>query len=363
MKVCLIQEGVWGPGDKWDNRILENLAEAELADKCGFDVYALSEQHFAHGTACTSAPEIMLPAIAARTERIKLRIASINLLPYNHPIRTAEQILTLQILSKGRAELGGARSNNPYTLDAFGVDPQRTRQHRDEQLRILSQIFRTGQIEYESEFYSIPHRTITPWTPNGRKPPLVTLSASGVQSHEDAGEIGVGAMTGTSVLGWEYAAACVGAYKKAVADAVPLFDRITNRAGLFSVGVCCDKSRERAYELTRPGTLKFIKVILDYFLKLGDRSPDYAYFKRLNEIRERHEDIHFLIQETPYVNAGTPDDLIRHARKVYEMGYDEVIWRIDGLGHEHTKSSIELIGKHVLPELHAWPAHAGTGDE
>ena len=52
---------------------------------------------------------------------------SVNLIPYNHPIRIAEQIATIDVLSNGRAELGGARSNNPWTLEAFGIARRGTR--------------------------------------------------------------------------------------------------------------------------------------------------------------------------------------------------------------------------------------------
>lgn len=116
MRVMIIQEAICAPGESWPTRYTDCLVEAAYADKCGFDIYGLSEQHFAHGEATTSAPEIVLAAVAAMTKNIRLRIASVNMLPYNHPLRVAEQIATLDLVSNGRIELGGARSNNPYTL-------------------------------------------------------------------------------------------------------------------------------------------------------------------------------------------------------------------------------------------------------
>lgn len=359
MRVMIIQEAVCAPGESWPTRYQDSLAEAVHADEHGFDMYGLSEQHFAHGEATTSAPEIVLPAVAALTKNIRLRIASVNMLPYNHPVRVAEQIATLDLISNGRVELGGARSNNPYTLDGFGVDAKDTRNFRSEHLNILGQAFTTGYVEYKSEFYNIPKRRISPW-PIDRTPPPVHLSASGIDSHRDAGLIGVGAMTGLGVVGWEYVGACAAAYKEAVKQAKPLMGTTTNRVAAFSVGVCCDKNRKAAHDATRANTLRFIEVILDFFLKIADRSPDYRYFRRLNEIVERKDDLEYLIDATPYVAAGTPDDLIKHARKLYEMGFDDLIWRIDGLGHRQNMSTIETIGKHVLPEVHSWPDHENS---
>lgn len=356
MQVVIIQEGICAPGEGWHQRLRDTLKEAVAADRAGFDVYALSEQHFANGEAITTAPEIILPAVAALTENIRLRIASVNLLPYNHPIRVAEQIAMLDVLSSGRAELGGARSNNPYTLDGFGIAADQTRMLRGEHLNIIGEAFRRGSVQYNSELYQIPERRIAPIDASLRPPP-VHLSASGVDSHREAGEIGVGAMTGLTIVGYEYAEACLAGYRDGISRAKPLMGALTNRTALLSVGVCCDADRARARELTRQNTLRFVEVILHFFLKLADKSPDYRYFHRLNEIVERKTDLEFLIDATPYVAAGTPEDLISSARKLYDMGYDDVIWRIDGLGHEHNLATIDLIGKEVLPELHSWPEH------
>jgi len=354
MRVMIIQEAICAPDESWPVRYRDSIAEAIHADRHGFDLYGLSEQHFAHGEAIVSAPEIVLAAVAAVTKNITLRIASVNMLPYNHPLRVAEQIATLDLISNGRMELGGARSNNPYTLDGFGIDAKDTRNFRGEHLNILSEAFSTGYVEYKSEFYSIPKRRISPW-PVGRTAPPVHLSASGIDSHRDAGLIGVGAMTGLGIVGWEYVGACVAAYKEAVKQAKPVFGKVTNRAAAFSAGVSCHADRQVARDTTRANTLRFVEVILDFFLKIAERSPDYQYFRRLNEIVDRKTDLDYLIDATPYVISGNPDDIIKSSRKLYEMGFDDLIWRIDGMGHKSNMDSIEMIGKHVLPELHSWP--------
>lgn len=359
MRVIIIQEGICAAGESWHQRLRDLVTEAVAADRAGFDVYALSEQHFAQGEAIVTAPEIILPAVAARTENIRLRIASVNLLPYNHPIRVAEQIAMLDVISGGRAELGGARSNNPYTLDGFGIPADQTRMMRGEHLNIIGQAFQRGSVAYESDLYSIPERRIAPIDPALRSLP-VHLSASGVDSHREAGEIGVGSMTGLTIVGYEYAEACLNGYKDGISRAKPLMGTLINRSALLSVGVCCDANRQHARDLTRQNTLRFVEVILDFFLKLADKSPDYRYFHRLSEIVERKTDLDYLIESTPYVTAGTPEDLIASARALYDLGYDDVIWRIDGLGHANNLASIELIGKEVLPEIHSWPEHPGS---
>ena len=356
MNVILFHEAICPPGVSWAQRMREVVDEAVFAEKQGFDGYAMSEQHFASGEAITSAPEIVLPYVAARTERMRLRIASVNLLPYNHPIRVIEQMATLDLLSGGRAELGGARSNNPYTLKAFDVDPKLTRQYRDEHLEIIGKGFTQEKLEHHSDLYDIPPRRMSPW-PVGRRPVPVHLSATSIESHEEAGRMGVGAMTGLSILGWDYAQKCIDAYRAGAKEARNVAGLITKRQAVFSVGVNCHLDREQAREETRSNTLRFIEVIMDWMTKLAKNSPGYEYFAEIERIRENMTNLDHLIESSPYIAAGTPNDLIENCRRLYEMGVDDVIWRIDGMGHENNKKALQLIGEKVLPEVQSWPEH------
>lgn len=356
MNVILFHEAICPPGTSWAQRMREVIDEAVFAEASGFDGYAMSEQHFASGEAITSAPEIVLPYVAARTKRMRLRIASVNLLPYNHPIRVIEQMATLDLLSGGRAEMGGARSNNPYTLNAFGIDASLTRQYRDEHIEIIGKGFTQEKLEHDSSLYKIPPRRMSPW-PVGRRPVPVHLSATSIESHEEAGRMGVGAMTGLSILGWDYAQACIDAYRKGAEEARNVAGLITKRQAIFSVGVNCNEDRAVAREVTRANTIRFIEVIMDWMTKLAKNSSGYEYFAAIENIRANMDNIDYLIESSPYIAAGTPNDLIDQCRRLYEMGVDDVIWRIDGMGHENNKKALQLIGEKVLPEVHSWPEH------
>lgn len=359
MKVILFHEAICPPDTSWAARMTEVVDEAVLAEENGFDGYASSEQHFANGEAIISAPEILLAYVAARTKRMRLRIASVNLLPYNHPIRVLEQIATLDLLSNGRAELGAARSNNPYTLDGFGVDPSLTREYRDEHLAIIGKGLTQERLAHDSQLYTIPPRKISPWKP-GRRVIPTHLSATSKDSHREAGEMGVGVMSGLSILGWDYVQDCIDAYNDGAKVARPVAGTITKRQALFSVGVNCHADRAQARAATEENTLRFIEVIMDWMTKLAKRSADYQAMARIEEIRGNMRNLDYLIDSAPYVMAGTPDDLIAGARRLHAMGIDDLLWRIDGMGHEANKRAIEMIGKHVLPELHSWPEHEGS---
>ena len=96
-------------GENVDHRIhWDTLAEAVLAEQVGFDYYWATEHHFYEEIAHSSAPEVFLAALAARTTRIRLG-HGVVVLPCNHPIRVAERAATLDILSNGRLDLGTGR--------------------------------------------------------------------------------------------------------------------------------------------------------------------------------------------------------------------------------------------------------------
>ncbi|HEX9103729.1 MAG TPA: LLM class flavin-dependent oxidoreductase, partial [Polyangia bacterium] len=75
------------------------LAQAELADKLGYHCVWEVEHHGLYEYSHSSAPEVFLSFVAARTEKIRIG-HGVTLLPhrYNHPIRIAERIATLDIL-------------------------------------------------------------------------------------------------------------------------------------------------------------------------------------------------------------------------------------------------------------------------
>lgn len=356
MRAILFQEAICPSGVTWLQRYRECVDEAVMAEDVGFDGYAASEQHFANGEAIISAPEIILAHVAALTKRMRLRIASVNFLPFNHPVRVAEQIATIDILSNGRAELGGARSNNPYTLDGFGVNPALTREYRDEHLSIFGQAITRGEVERDSGLFKIPRRRVSPIDPGVHQIP-VHLSATSLESHEEAGAMGVGVMSGLSILGWDYVQACIDAYNRGAERAHPVAGSITRRQALFSVGVNCHADRATARAATEENTLRFIEVIMDWMTKLAKRATDYEYFTAIESIKANMTNLDFLVDSAPYIMVGTPDDIIKQCRKVYEMGIDDVIWRVDGMGHDVNKAALEMLGKHVIPELHSWPEH------
>ena len=101
------------------DRMTEILGYTVLADQLGLDVFALGEHHSAEFF--TSSPAVVLAAAAARTTRIRLTSAT-TLLGVADPVRVYEDFASLDLISRGRAEIIVGRSAFVEPFALFGYD-------------------------------------------------------------------------------------------------------------------------------------------------------------------------------------------------------------------------------------------------
>ena len=117
-----------------DERIRQLVAEIELADKVGLDVYGIGEHH--REDFAVSAPEIVLAVGAVKTERIRLTSA-VSVLSSLDPIRVYQQYATIDALSNGRAEVMAGRGSFIESFPLFGYDLKDYEELFDEKLDLL----------------------------------------------------------------------------------------------------------------------------------------------------------------------------------------------------------------------------------
>ena len=118
----------WTPG-KEHQAYKNTIEQAVLGDKMGFHAFWTVEHHFLDEYSHCSNPEVLYGAVAARTENIRIGYG-VRLLPkpYNHPIRTAESVAVLDLISDGRVDFGTGRSSTRAELEGFDVEPDETRE-------------------------------------------------------------------------------------------------------------------------------------------------------------------------------------------------------------------------------------------
>lgn len=103
------------------DRIAALLDEVETADRAGLDVFGIGEHH--RKEFLDSAPAVLLAAAAARTRNIRLTSA-VTVLSATDPVRTFQEFATIDLISKGRAEIvvGRGSFGEAYPLFGFSFD-------------------------------------------------------------------------------------------------------------------------------------------------------------------------------------------------------------------------------------------------
>lgn len=332
-------------------RYWEVLEEAALAEEMGFEAFLVSEHHFNPGVATCAALETYLGALAMKTERIRLRPA-VFVLPLNHPIRIAEQIATLDILSNGRIEFGAGRGNYIVEMEAFGVSPKETRARWDEQLRIIVNALAEGAIEGDGPFYKIPRRDLVP-KPVQKPHPPIWGAATSLEGSYLCGQYGIGQMHLSNYVGHRFVGECLAEYRRGLAESRPIV-RATNPCFSSFVLAHCAETREQAHEEAREGMVTFsVATCKIAYPLLAKASADYAYMGRSEELTEKVKDLDYLANETAIVVLGDPGDCIEQLRRFEALGVDEVVLKVDSMPHEVVMRSIRMFGEEVLPHFEA----------
>jgi alkanesulfonate monooxygenase SsuD/methylene tetrahydromethanopterin reductase-like flavin-dependent oxidoreductase (luciferase family) len=361
MKIGLVQDGALTDGVSPERRMDELIEEAVLAEEMGFDFYGLAEVHFSD-VLTMSSPEVLLGAIAARTKRIRLRTVSTPLLAFNHPIRVAERVATLDLVSHGRMELGTARSNQAHTIEAFGIPVEETRKQYTDSIEVILKALSQESFEHDGPVWQIPERSLLPKPLQSPHPP-VFASATSTQTHEFAGKQGLGIMSGNSLPGgWDFVQECLDLYRDSWTDAGER-GRLTNSTfSSLALRAHCAETNEKALEEAGDAAFEMVDLVMGWFKKLAEQSDDYSYMGQIEEMEEHRRDLPFMVERAPYLSIGDPDFFVERIGRLEEMGVDEFILEVDGLGHDKHFSAIELIGREVIPRIDSAGASGGRKD-
>lgn len=151
------QRGDAYPDARFVREEVDNLV---LAEELGFDSVWITEHHFTDYS-MSNDPLQLLTYIAGRTSRVKLGTQCI-IVPWHNPVRLAEKIVNLDLLSNGRAILGFGGGLAPHEFAGLGVDQNKSRALYSDILEVLIPALETGIIEGEGAFGTIPRRELRP---------------------------------------------------------------------------------------------------------------------------------------------------------------------------------------------------------
>lgn len=311
------------------------LERIETADRVGLDVFGVGEHHRAEFL--DSAPSVILAAAAARTQRIKLTSA-VTVLSAADPVRVFQQFATLDLVSKGRAEMVVGRGSFTESFPLFGLDFNDYDALFAEKLELLLKLRSEERVTWSGKFRpALNDQAVYPRPLQAEIPIWVGVGGT-PESFVRAGLLGLPLMV--AVIGGETHRfrRAVDLYRAAGAQAGHAPEKL--KVGLHSLGYVAP-SREVA--------------INDYF-------PGYAKtFTRIG--RERgwppvsRERFDAQNGPTGALLVGDPDEvgekILRHAAAL--GGIDRVTFQMDNaeLPREKLLRSIQLIGERIKPALSA----------
>ena len=130
------------------------------SEQLGFDSVWLGEEHFYSFGICPS-PQLFLTALARETTTLRLGTA-ISLLPFENPLRKAEDFAMLDILSNGRLDFGAGRGIIPKHFEGFRIPPQESQARYEEALAIIRQAWTQDSFSYQGKFWQVPELSLSP---------------------------------------------------------------------------------------------------------------------------------------------------------------------------------------------------------
>jgi alkanesulfonate monooxygenase SsuD/methylene tetrahydromethanopterin reductase-like flavin-dependent oxidoreductase (luciferase family) len=163
------------------------LAQIRIAEDLGYDNVWLTEHHF---TDDGYNPSILTAAaaIAARTSRIRIG-SFVLLLPYQDPVRAAEDIASVDILSNGRFDLGLGQGYSFHEFNALRIKRNTRARRLYEGIDILKKLFQEERVTYDGEFTQITGLRLSP-KPVQKPCPPIWIGARGPKGIKRAAEHG-----------------------------------------------------------------------------------------------------------------------------------------------------------------------------
>ena len=138
----------------------ESLRQVELAEALGFDSVWL-EEHHGTGGPYHPAPLVFLAGYATRTQHLRLGTA-IAILPLYHPVRIAEEVAQLDVMSDGRVVFGVAIGYRPDEFDAFQTPLAGRGAKFVEMLKLIRRLWTEESVNFDSSRYPLSNFTLEP---------------------------------------------------------------------------------------------------------------------------------------------------------------------------------------------------------
>ena len=323
------------PGDHY--RLFRD--SVQFADRHGFEAVWTPERHFNKFGGLYPNPAVTGAAAAVMTERIGIRAGSV-VIPLQDPLRVAEEWSVVDNLSQGRVGVSFASgwNVNDYALQPENYQPRRSVMY--ERIETVQKLWRGEAVPRRNGVGTEVDISIFPKAYQRDIPIWITAQSDG--SCIKAGEIGANLLTNLNYHAYDELRDKIRLYREAFSGRSQHRQDIDG-PGHATVMVHTFVGDEAAMESQgRPAYAEYLRTNLDL-------QSERARGLGLN-VDSTEEDIQFIVSRavTRMIDKvgliGSPDQCVAQARRLAELGIDEVACLIDfGVDYEYVMASLEHI--------------------
>jgi probable F420-dependent oxidoreductase len=319
-------------GEHLERCIDEVIAEAQLAEASGFDACFFGEHHQDQDGFLPS-PLIVATAVAAQTHRMNVG-TSVILLPLHHPVHVAEDVITLDLISKGRVILGVGIGYQAADFRAFAVPTEHRVALFEEGVEIIRKCWSGEPFSVHGAHYTLDNIQIRPRPFQTPAPPL-WIGASVPAAARRAGRLG-DAFVATPSADLDSTLRLVAAYRQAALQAGRQPQVVLMRDAWVA------RSPAEAAAVYGPEVMTAYR---------------YYWQNRLAEFRNIGPEVEFTLENLApnRLILGDPETCIREFQRWHEAtGADYALLRLrhahsGGPAHEKIMQTLKLFGDRVLP--------------
>ena len=330
-------------------RYQETLDLIQLADELGFDYSWLAEMHFNPSQCITPSPLLISAAAAQRTKSIRLGVA-VNLLPLHHPVRLAEDLAELDLLSNGRVEFGVGRGSQPDHYQGFDIPIEESRERMVESLEMVIKAWTHERLNFEGKYYRAKDLLVVP-KPIQKPHPPVRMASNSTDSFELVGKLGYAMHASPIVVPIPKLRKGVETYRQTLAACG---HPINGEELSLQIPVFVAKSGEEARAVTEPG----VTYYLDSVVKPTFASPEAQEAAKTNpgvaELIEQFQSMTYDVWDN-FSIYGDPASCIE---KLQAFEQDFRPWEVNcffnpsGLiESSRVMESMKLFAKEVMPHF------------
>ncbi|HWN55529.1 MAG TPA: LLM class flavin-dependent oxidoreductase, partial [Methylomirabilota bacterium] len=332
--------------------LAEHMALGDLAEPLGFDSLFALEHHFT-GYAMSPSPTQLLSYYAGRTRRITLGTAVI-VLPWHDPVRVAEEIALLDVLSGGRCLFGFGRGAASAEYAGFRIPMEEARARFVEAARIVVKALTEPSFDWDGEFFKIPRTSIRP-RPISHPERRFYASSVSPESAEIMAKLGFGVLV-VMQNEWPKAAQDIERYRD-IATSVGH----TPRPPIILMNISVAESRLEAQERAQTYlSRKWDSIDNHYHFSDGHLASvkGYEFYGNMAKTYSKLKDESYRKKATEfYVKiqvVGTPDDCLQQLAELHRLtGLDHLVTEF-GYGcmpHEEAELNMRLFAERVMPVL------------